>query len=236
MNVKDWKVPLKDLKEEEQEKKDGGFQKPHSKVDKKALRISDETPTYKGGVYGEARNRLESRQHRDEHHKFQVTSKVLSSLNFIGIIPYMLFLFVQSKGDNLRDENPKLKRPGDRNLREDSKPSRRSDNGWESTPFRDSPSTSDIHVSGTPSKSSWDDDDLAASKGWEKEQAERRERHVQANGCSSELRDTRGGSDWSKREDRRSSDWSERRSLDKSERRRSTWSGRSESVPYFHYK
>ena len=244
-------VLLQDLKEEEEQKKnDGGFQKPHSKVDKKALRISDETPTYTGGVSDEARNRLENRQHRDKQRKFQVTSKVLRSLNFIGIIPYMHFLFVQSKSDKRRDESPKFKRPGDRrddrSIREDSKRSRRSDNGWESPRFRDEPSTPKIHVSGTPSRSSWDDDDLAASKGWEKDQAERRERRLQAN--SSERRDRRGGSDWSERGDRRSSDrsergdrrssdWSERRSSDKSERgeRRggSTW---SERVPYSHYK
>ena len=94
-------VLLQDLKEEEEQKKnDGGFQKPHSKVDKKALRISDETPTYTGGVSDEARNRLENRQHRDKQRKFQVTSKVLRSLNFIGILPTCIFFSCSPKVTN----------------------------------------------------------------------------------------------------------------------------------------
>lgn len=74
---------LQDLKEEAEQKKldEGGFQKPHSKVDKKALRMSDETPTYTGGVSDEARNRLESRQHREKQRKFQISSKVSSMIH-----------------------------------------------------------------------------------------------------------------------------------------------------------
>ena len=151
------------------------------------------------------------------------------------------------KNDRRRDESPKFKRPGDRrddrSIREDSKRSRRSENGWETPKFRDEPSTPKIHVKDTPSRSSWDDDDLAASKGWERDQAERRERRNQANGG----RDRRGGSDWSERGDRRSSDrserrdsdWSERgdrRSHDRSERRGSNISERSERIAYSHYK
>jgi hypothetical protein len=37
----------------------------------------------------------------------------------------------------------------------------RSENGWETPKFRDEPSTPKIHVKDTPSRSSWDDDDLA---------------------------------------------------------------------------
>lgn len=69
---------LQDLKEDaEQKKQDEGFQKPHTKVNKKALRTSDETPTYTGGVSDEARNRLEHRHNRDKQRKFQITTKVL---------------------------------------------------------------------------------------------------------------------------------------------------------------
>ena len=63
---------------------------------------------------------------------------------------------------------------------------------WESPWFRDEPSTPQIHVSATLSRSSWDDDDL---KGRKKYQAGRRERRMQAN--------------WSERGERASS-WTER--------------------------
>lgn len=73
-----------------------GFQKPHSKIDKKALRVSDETPTYTGGVSEEAKKRLERRDNREKEKKFQITSKV--NLYFITYNQFItIFVFSYSR-------------------------------------------------------------------------------------------------------------------------------------------
>ena len=69
---------LQELKDESDEEKQGdeAFQKPHSKVERKALRMSKETPTYTGGVSDEAKRRLEERHKRDKERRFHNSSKV----------------------------------------------------------------------------------------------------------------------------------------------------------------
>ena len=71
---------LKSLEEESFKDKDSeGFAKPVSRSDKKSksYRVYDETPTYTGGVSEEARNRQESRDHRDKQRKFHTSTKVI---------------------------------------------------------------------------------------------------------------------------------------------------------------
>ena len=68
-----------DLKESSESKQSNdGFLKPSLKTDKKAYRISNETPTYTGGVSKEARERVEERHIRDRQRGVHAsTSKVI---------------------------------------------------------------------------------------------------------------------------------------------------------------